>query len=82
MIFAVAPFAGAWIEIDSMTRRALRLRSLPSRERGLKFKYDGTPDGQEESLPSRERGLKLELDPLAGSSAQRVAPFAGAWIEI
>ena len=57
------------------------LRSLPSRERGLKFpsyrvqKYPGR------SLPSRERGLKYRnadtYDRVGG-----VAPFAGAWIEI
>ena len=32
------------------------------------------------SLPSRERGLKFPPD--EGASAQGVAPFAGAWIEI
>ena len=34
----VAPFAGAWIEMRSARCRGLpRSRSLPSRERGLKF---------------------------------------------
>ena len=33
----VAPFAGAWIEIPRRPRRICRgVRSLPSRERGLK----------------------------------------------
>ena len=33
------------------------------------------------SLPSRERGLK-SLSPCSFSDSYRVAPFAGAWIEI
>ena len=33
------------------------------------------------SLPSRERGLKYVTDPTDEQSA-KVAPFAGAWIEI
>ena len=34
----VAPFAGAWIEIPISLRRKRKLvKSLPSRERGLKF---------------------------------------------
>ena len=38
MIFAVAPFAGAWIEIFSTSLTAATAStSLPSRERGLKF---------------------------------------------
>ena len=35
------------------------MRSLPSRERGLKFKNDEYKKRVEESLPSRERGLKF-----------------------
>ena len=37
VIFAVAPFAGAWIEINEMSRIMKRYGSLPSRERGLKY---------------------------------------------
>ena len=33
------------------------------------------------SLPSRERGLKLQTSTRTGQ-LQKVAPFAGAWIEI
>ena len=36
------------------------LLSLPSRERGLKFKNDLTKAVDIESLPSRERGLKFD----------------------
>ena len=55
----VAPFAGAWIEIPISETRALwNASSLPSRERGLKFKNYNTVMERLESLPSRERGLK------------------------
>ena len=33
----VAPFAGAWIEMTSEDWLRCTMRSLPSRERGLKF---------------------------------------------
>ena len=33
----VAPFTGAWIEISCRTRAGSGQRSLPSRERGLKY---------------------------------------------
>ncbi len=36
-IFAVAPLAGAWIEIKSVFELDIVNRSLPSRERGLKL---------------------------------------------
>ena len=77
----VAPFAGAWIEMQSLRHiRALK-RSLPSRERGLKCSGGGTAWMAGTSLPSRERGLKFL--PLRGSAdSPEVAPFAGAWIEI
>ena len=34
----VAPFAGAWIEISNNINASIRIKSLPSRERGLKFR--------------------------------------------
>ena len=34
----VAPFAGAWIEISRKWRKGLVSQSLPSRERGLKWR--------------------------------------------
>ena len=54
----VAPLAGAWIEINVSHVSPLALRSLPSRERGLKSEYDLDPTDWCTSLPSRERGLK------------------------
>ena len=40
----------------------MRGKSLPSRERGLKFKVCGGFAKILESLPSRERGLKYLLE--------------------
>ena len=60
-VIAVAPHTGAWIETNRYPVAALRTRSLPIRERGLKL-YD--KEGFitfKESLPIRERGLKLSL---------------------
>ena len=77
----VAPFAGAWIEIDCIGVAAYISRSLPSRERGLKLRQLLSIPTRMGSLPSRERGLKLfqSENPV---DLFRVAPFAGAWIEI
>ena len=56
-------------------------RSLPSRERGLKYFLPPFVPMSQSSLPSRERGLKwfVGIRPLARLA---VAPFAGAWIEM
>ena len=77
---AVAPFAGAWIEILPMQSLRSAGQSLPSRERGLKFPIQSVSALLPLSLPSRERGLKLY--PLPAASHVLVAPFAGAWIEM
>ena len=81
LIRTVAPFAGAWIEIPIFAHVKVLFRSLPSRERGLKYEGDLLYLTVGESLPSRERGLKSCLEAVTGQMA-RVAPFAGAWIEI
>ena len=41
----VAPYAGAWIEILTVLTKQKRKKSLPTRERGLKFveTNDNTP---------------------------------------
>ena len=54
----VAPFAGAWIEILAVVIRSPQLKSLPSRERGLKSEAAFNKETAQRSLPSRERGLK------------------------
>ncbi len=65
--------------IDDITEKAKK--SLPSRERGLKLSGLRKLWRRTGSLPSRERGLKWCRNvPVAGDG--RVAPFAGAWIEM
>ena len=56
-------------------------RSLPSRERGLKYFVPPVNLNRSVSLPSRERGLKCSA--LCCHVKQFcVAPFTGAWIEM
>ena len=58
----VAPHAGAWIEIPMLrVREACCLRSLPTRERGLKYVVQVGTSNALESLPTRERGLKCSV---------------------
>ena len=56
-------------------------RSLPMRERGLKFSPRRVRRGSRASLPMRERGLK-SFDDWWWLEGLGVAPHAGAWIEI
>ena len=56
------------------------LKSLPSRERGLKLKWKTVFAKESRSLPSRERGLK-HIAYANSADGHTVAPFAGAWIE-
>ena len=78
---AVAPLAGARIEIYSVQNSYVFLLSLPSRERGLKYPVLPQRKSRVQSLPSRERGLKCNsAAPLQGGTC--VAPLAGARIEI
>ena len=79
---SVAPLAGAWIEIEiNQPAGNPPERSLPLRERGLKYLNRWLYCGRSESLPLRERGLKLAY--VVGDTLRKlVAPLAGAWIEI
>ena len=79
--FAVAPLAGAWIEIKKGSTYVEAIKSLPSRERGLKFLFVLPLKVLMESLPSRERGLKY-LFISSFDFFGKVAPLAGAWIEM
>ena len=54
----VAPYAGAWIEINKKLIGSLHKGSLPTRERGLKWAGYITVTNSQMSLPTRERGLK------------------------
>ena len=80
-MIGVAPFAGAWIEIEEEEKEQKNKKSLPSRERGLKCLCSRCPYVPLSSLPSRERGLKFYRKQQIYLSVL-VAPFAGAWIEI
>ena len=78
---AVAPLAGAWIEIPPSLTSPSTSESLPSRERGLKLTV------------RRKYTISTIVAPLAGAwieialevflkTAIGVAPLEGAWIEI
>ena len=56
-------------------------QSLPTRERGLKSPPEPPKPLDPTSLPTRERGLKY-LMIRSVLQQQKVAPYAGAWIEI
>ena len=81
--FIVAPFTGAWIEIQPASgKTAFWKKSHPSRVRGLKFFLLCTKNIPIiSSHPSRVRGLKSRRGWLAYFENE-VAPFTGAWIEI
>ena len=81
-INAVAPLAGAWIEIVFVpVVFVLGKLSLPSRERGLKWSCSQHVKGQ--GLVAPLAGAWIEISPaLYTSTAANVAPLAGAWIEI
>ena len=78
----VAPYAGAWIEILVIKpQREKGKRSLPTRERGLKY------------VIMYHQHSAICVAPYAGAwieigearrkfIAQKVAPYAGAWIEM
>ena len=80
-LFRVAPFTGAWIEIGLARAVVPACRSLPSRERGLKFQWMRTNALVHIVAPFT--GAWIEI--LTGSPSALlilVAPFTGAWIEI
>ena len=78
----VAPLAGAWIEIPRGGACASTPpTSPPSRGRGLKYRARHDQDLVTVSPPSRGRGLKCLRITLL-TTPHRVAPLAGAWIEM
>ena len=77
----VAPFAGAWIEILSVTIRLQFHRVAPFAGAWIEIRVYRLPCGEPTSLPSRERGLK-SVSRIISHSLFTVAPFAGAWIEM
>ena len=78
----VAPFTGAWIEIRKSSKSGRHnVRSLPSRERGLKFGICVLYRYSQPVAPFTGAWIEISLMVWA-SSTQQVAPFTGAWIEI
>ena len=78
----VAPFAGAWIEIEYQNFRILTLCVAPFA--GAWIEIMVLSNGVRTfgwSLRSPERGLKYQETDGQGQ-LQVVAPFAGAWIEM
>ena len=81
LLWLVAPFAGAWIEIGQGLPRYKHLPSLPSRERGLKLNIRLAIVRRQLVAPFA--GAWIEISYLYPFFAVMfVAPFAGAWIEI
>ena len=81
-VFAVAPLAGAWIEIAPAVI-TLSLPSLVAPLAGawIEIEKEHTRIDGTQSLPSRERGLK-SVGITIMAIMVGVAPLAGAWIEI
>ncbi len=81
-INAVAPLAGAWIEIvyTYATNHPINT-SLPSRERGLKLAGSHGSGCVDYVAPLA--GAWIEIGRAeSGNISKPVAPLAGAWIEI
>ncbi len=81
MIFAVAPFAGAWIEMYLAYVERSAPKSLPSRERGLKFEEDSEGNVTRKVAPFAGAWIEMAIAAKLIEDG-RVAPFTGAWIEI
>ena len=79
--FAVAPYAGAWIEISAAAPYAQAVVVAPYAGAWIEIGNVGTEGRDVRSLPTRERGLKLTMN-TGCRRWGRVAPYAGAWIEI
>ena len=77
LINAVAPFAGAWIEIFQTVGYLFRKVVAPFAGAWIEMILGLSSLYPLESLPSRERGLKSRIKPF-GFFNFFVAPFAGA----
>ena len=77
----VAPLVGAWIEIPPVHRYQASHPSLPSWERGLKYK--STCNSLMHCHVAPLVGAWIEISfPVLRSWLISVAPLVGAWIEI
>ena len=82
MPWLVAPFTGAWIEIQCEFGTLLAQRSLPSRERGLKLLILALDVGFAEVAPFTGAWIEIWNQDVRTDVKVSVAPFTGAWIEI
>ena len=81
MKFAVAPLAGAWIEMLFVLNQLPNCMSLPSRERGLKSICGSGFESHTDVAPLA--GAWIEILLLVDYNGWiYVAPLAGAWIEM
>ena len=80
-IRAVAPLAGAWIEISMLIPLFFNIWVAPLAGAWIEILCESLSNRRIRSLPSRERGLKCFLRFFRDVVAL-VAPLAGAWIEI
>ena len=81
LTYAVAPFAGAWIEIGVPVARFPCFYVAPFAGAWIEICPIEAAFYFSVSLPSRERGLKL-CRRVKKVHSYPVAPFMGAWIEI
>ena len=81
LINAVAPFAGAWIEIGRERNTHALVRVAPFAGAWIEIQMILDAQDMIALLPSRERGLKYGVI-YNFKFPPEVAPFAGAWVEI
>ena len=78
----VAPFTGAWIEIEVVVALGiLQSMSHPSRVRGLKWGWGWKITHLYNVAPFTGAWIEI-LSAVLFSPLNGVAPFTGAWIEI
>ena len=77
----VAPHAGAWIEILILAFQTMSFRSLPTRERGLKYFGFWVSTFLLRVAPHAGAWIEI-MKAETMEEKKKVAPHAGAWIEI
>ena len=81
--FCVAPLAGAWVEIEYRCKDNDNCeRSLPSRERGLKYLLIPMILNHLFVAPLAGAWVEMIREMLEKDPSITVAPLAGAWVEI
>ncbi len=79
--FAVAPLAGAWVEIFKIIYLLPEVPVAPLAGAWVEIIEPMGTKVAKKSLPSRERGLKFRIHH-SKHLLSLVAPLAGAWVEI